>query len=201
VTDDNHGPGAARPAGALPGAPSGVPTRDAVGLEALGLLASGIAHDFNNILAAVRGNVGLAREALSGLEPDVVTAHADLAEVELAVARASALVRQLLAIGRRQARAPEPLDLNTLVRDAAAMLRMLMGEEIRVALRLPPSLPPAYADRSQVEQVLMNLALNGRDAIVDAAAGRDDAPPVGTPAGRASSRGASRAGRRRAAAR
>lgn len=172
VSDDREDTGAGRPAGAV--------ARDAVGLEALGLLASGIAHDFNNILAAVRGNVGLAREALAAGEPDVAMAHADLAEVERAVARASALVRQLLAFGRRQARAPEPLDLNALVREAAGLLRALVGEEIRVVLRLPPDLPPSYADRSQVEQVLMNLVLNGRDAIVDAAtsAGEDTAASV-----------------------
>ncbi len=151
----------------------GVPFREPLGLEALGLLASGIAHDFNNILAAVRGNAGLARDALSGPAPDIGAARDDLAEVERAVDRATALVRQLLAFGRRQPRAPEPLDLNRLVRDAATFLRALVGEEIRLVVRLSPEVPPVHADRSQVEQVLMNLALNGRDAIAEAGEARD----------------------------
>jgi nitrogen-specific signal transduction histidine kinase/ActR/RegA family two-component response regulator len=146
------------------------PAREPLGLEALGLLASGIAHDFNNILAAVRGNAGLARDALAGPTPDIAAARDDLVEVERAVERASALVRQLLAFGRRQARTPEPLDLNRLVRDASTLLRVLVGEEIRLTLRLDPEVPPVHADRSQVEQVLMNLVVNGRDAIVEAAA-------------------------------
>jgi len=162
----------ARGTGAGETAPSRPPAaREPLGLEALGLLASGIAHDFNNILAAVRGNVGLARDALAGPTPDVAAARDDLAEVDRAVERASALVRQLLAFGRRQARAPEPLDLNGLVREAATLLRVLVGEEVRLTLRLPPEMPPVHADRSQVEQVLMNLVLNGRDAIVEAAEG------------------------------
>jgi nitrogen-specific signal transduction histidine kinase/CheY-like chemotaxis protein len=160
-----------------PGAPA--PPRDPLGLEALGLLASGIAHDFNNILAAVRGNAGLARDALSGPTPDVAAARDDLVEVERAVERASALVRQLLAFGRRQARAPEPLDLNRLVRDAATLLRVLVGEEVRLTLRLDPEVPPVHADRSQVEQVLMNLVLNGRDAIAEARAAGGEARPAG----------------------
>ncbi len=149
-------------------AAGGAPPREPLGLEALGLLASGIAHDFNNILAAVRGNAGLARDALAAPTPDIASARDDLAEVERAVDRATALVRQLLAFGRRQARAPEPLDLNRLVRDAGTLLRVLVGEEIRLTLRLPPEVPPIHADRSQIEQVLMNLVLNGRDAIAEA---------------------------------
>ena len=175
MTDDrNAGPPASVPAdegGPAPGAAASM--REPLGLEALGLLASGIAHDFNNILAAVRGNAGLARDALAGPVPDVAAARDDLVEVERAVDRASALVRQLLAFGRRQARAPEPLDLNRLVRDAATLLRVLLGEEVHLTLRLDPEAPPVHADRSQVEQVLMNLVLNGRDAIAEAArAGR-----------------------------
>jgi nitrogen-specific signal transduction histidine kinase len=173
--DPNAVPPSSRAASA--GAP--VPPRDPLGLEALGLLASGIAHDFNNILAAVRGNAGLARDALSGPTPDVAAARDDLVEVERAVERASALVRQLLAFGRRQARAPEPLDLNRLVRDAATLLRVLVGEEVRLTLRLDAEVPPVHADRSQVEQVLMNLVLNGRDAIAEARAAGGAAGPAG----------------------
>jgi signal transduction histidine kinase len=122
---------------------------------------------------------GLARDALSGPTPDVAAARDDLVEVERAVERASALVRQLLAFGRRQARAPEPLDLNRLVRDAATLLRVLVGEEVRLTLRLDPEVPPVHADRSQVEQVLMNLVLNGRDAIAEARAAGGAARPAG----------------------
>jgi signal transduction histidine kinase/ActR/RegA family two-component response regulator len=167
VNDDRRA-GAPPPAGHADGIPSSAAHREPLGLEALGLLASGIAHDFNNILAAVRGNAGLARDALADPTPDVAAARDDLVEVERAVERASALVRQLLAFGRRQVRAPEPLDLNRLVRDGATLLRVLVGEEIRLSLRLDPEVPPVHADRSQVEQVVMNLVLNGRDAIVEA---------------------------------
>ena len=79
-------------------------------LEALGLLAGGVAHDFNNILAVIRANVELARDALTGRPADVAMAMSDLAEVDRAVERASELVRQLLAFGRRQRLAPEALD-------------------------------------------------------------------------------------------
>ncbi len=218
MPDDSHSPSAGAPAGRdRPGAPGqdapaaplpssanrdgagttpaggapavAAPGRDALGLESLGLLASGIAHDFNNILAAVRGNVGLAREALAGPRPDVTNALDDLTEVERAVERATALVRQLLAFGRRQARTPEPLDLNRLVREAAALLRVLVGDDARLTLRLAPDTPDVLADRSQLEQVLMNLVLNGRDAIADAGGAAEGGGGAGHHVGPAERRG------------
>jgi signal transduction histidine kinase/FixJ family two-component response regulator len=141
-------------------------------LDALGLFAGGIAHDFNNVLSIIRCNAEFARESLESRTPDVRGAIADVTEVERASERATALVRQLLAFGRRQPRDPKRIDLNTVVRDAVSLFRVSVGAEIQVVLRLAPELPPAHADRSQVEQVLMNLVFNARDAIVEAMATR-----------------------------
>jgi CheY-like chemotaxis protein len=127
----------------------------------------------------VRGNAGLARDALSGPTPDVAAARDDLVEVERAVERASALVRQLLAFGPAagaRARTARPQPAGARRRDAAARAR---GREVRLTLRLDPEVPPVHADRSQVEQVLMNLVLNGRDAIAEARAAGGEARPAG----------------------
>ncbi len=185
-TSNEHMPSTARDAGAP--APSGDAPGGAVGaessvgpgvrLEALGLLAGGVAHDFNNILAIIRANVELARGALQGPPADVPTALADLAEVERAVGRASDLVRQLLAFGRRQRLAPEPLDLNAVVRETLALVRVLVGDAVRVVTRPAVDLPRVRADRPQMEQVLVSLVLNGRDAIVEALAAAATAAPA-----------------------
>ncbi len=142
----------------------------AMRLEALGLLAGGVAHDFNNILAVIRANVELARGALGGRAPDVPVALSDLAEVDRAVERASELVRQLLAFGRRQRLTPEPIDLNAVMRETLALVRVLVGDAVQVLVRPAPDLPRVRADRPQIEQVLVSLVLNGRDAITEAAA-------------------------------
>ena len=142
----------------------------AMRLEALGLLAGGVAHDFNNILAVIRANVELARDALSGRSADVPVALSDLAEVDRAVERASELVRQLLAFGRRQRLAPEPLDLNAVMRETLALVRVLVGDAVQIVVRAATSLPRVRADRPQIEQVLVSLVLNGRDAIAEAPA-------------------------------
>jgi PAS domain S-box-containing protein len=139
-------------------------------LESLGMLAGGVAHDFNNVLAVVRGNLEFARDALEESPPDVRTALVDLHAVERAADRATSLVRQLLAFGRMQTRSPESLDLNAVMRDVAPILRLSIGGEIHLALRLAPALPRVLADRTQVEQVLMNLVVNARDAVVEALA-------------------------------
>lgn len=141
----------------------------AMRLEALGLLAGGVAHDFNNILAVIRANVELARGALDGRPPDVPVALSDLAEVDRAVERASELVRQLLAFGRRQRLTPEALDLNAVMRETLALVRVLVGDAVQVHVRPAADLPRVRADRPQIEQVLVSLVLNGRDAIADAA--------------------------------
>jgi PAS domain S-box-containing protein len=137
-------------------------------LNMLGLFAAGIAHDFNNVLSIIRCNSEFARDALDGQAPDVRAAVTDLLEVERAAERASGLVRQLLAFAGRQARHPQHLDINEVVRDAATFLRVSIGNEIQVVLRLAPTLPPVLADRSQLDQVLMNLVFNARDAIAEA---------------------------------
>ncbi|AHG93853.1 PAS sensor protein (plasmid) [Gemmatirosa kalamazoonensis] len=147
-----------------------VPDAAVVGerLESLGMLAGGIAHDFNNVLAVVRGNLEFARDALEEQVPDVRTALADLHAVERAAERATSLVRQLLAFGRMQTRSPESLDLNAVVRDVLPLLRLSVGGEIPVQPHPAPSLPRVVADRTQIEQVLMNLVVNARDAVVEA---------------------------------
>ncbi|HEY0780799.1 MAG TPA: response regulator [Gemmatirosa sp.] len=158
----------------------------AMRLEALGLLAGGVAHDFNNILAVIRANVELARDALSGRPADVSVALSDLGEVDRAVERASELVRQLLAFGRRQRLAPEALDLNAVVRETLALVRVLVGDTARIVVRPASEVPHVRADRPHVEQVLVSLVLNARDAIADAQVHRDAAertptdPPAGT---------------------
>ncbi|MDQ6926566.1 MAG: hypothetical protein M3154_10065, partial [Candidatus Eremiobacteraeota bacterium] len=129
----------------------------AMRLEALGLLAGGVAHDFNNILAVIRANVELARGALDGRPPDVPVALSDLAEVDRAVERASELVRQLLAFGRRQRLTPEALDLNAVMRETLALVRVLVGDAVQVIVRPAADLPRVRADRPQIEQVLVSL--------------------------------------------
>jgi signal transduction histidine kinase/CheY-like chemotaxis protein len=130
-------------------------------LEGLGRLASGIAHDFNNLLTAVSGYSELLLERL---EPnDSLREVAD--DIRLAAARASALTRQLLTFSRRQEPTPVVLDLNALVIDMERMLRRVIGEHIELTVALPPGEAPVRADRGQMEQVLMNLVVNARDAM------------------------------------
>jgi PAS domain S-box-containing protein len=130
-------------------------------LDALGQLAGGIAHDFNNLLVVINGSVELA---MAGLPPgDPV--HADLEPILLAGARAAALTRQLLAFSRRQTLKPEILSLNEVVGDLETMLRRVIGEDIELRLRLAPDLGNVRADPSQLEQILVNLVVNARDAM------------------------------------
>ena len=130
-------------------------------MEAIGLLAGGIAHDFNNLLQIILGHT---EQALDDLPPDTPL-QADLAEVSSAAGRAAELTRQLLAFGRRQVMQPVVLDLNALVAGMLRMLARVLGEDL--ALRFEPSadLYPARVDKGQLEQVLMNLCVNARDAM------------------------------------
>lgn len=130
-------------------------------MEAIGRLAGGIAHDFNNLLTAIAGYSDFALESLD----DKSAAALDIGEVRKAADRASSLTRQLLAFSRRQVLRPEVLSLNEVVSDMEAMLRRLIGENIRLAVTLDPTLQLVQLDRGQIEQVLMNLALNARDAM------------------------------------
>ena len=135
--------------------------RQAQKMEAIGRLAGGVAHDFNNLLTVINGHAELA---LSTLDTSDVC-YEDLAEIRRAGERAAALTAQLLAFSRRQIVRPTVLDLNEVIADSAEMLRRIIGEDIELDTRLEENLGSVVADRSQVEQVIMNLAVNARDAM------------------------------------
>jgi PAS domain S-box-containing protein len=135
--------------------------RQAQKMEAVGRLAGGVAHDFNNILAAITGFAELLRDNLGENSPD----RADVEEILKGARRATALTRQLLAFSRKQVLQPEVLELNQVVRETATMLGPLLGASVHVVTLPTPSAVPVFADRTQLEQVLMNLALNARDAM------------------------------------
>jgi PAS domain S-box-containing protein len=130
-------------------------------IEAIGRLAGGVAHDFNNILSVILGHTAFALEALEPGDP----LREDLLEVEKAGRRAAALTGQLLAFGRRQVLQPRPVDLNHVVVELEKMLRRVIGEDIQLELSLAGGLWPILADPGQLEQVIMNLVINARDAM------------------------------------
>jgi PAS domain S-box-containing protein len=134
--------------------------RQAQKLEAVGKLAGGIAHDFNNLLTAICGHSELA---LSRLSPHPAGEH--LTEIRDAADRARTLTQQLLAFSRKQVLQPKVLNLNGVVADVESLLRHLIGEDIALERELEPALAPVRADRGQLEQVLVNLAVNARDAM------------------------------------
>jgi two-component system, cell cycle sensor histidine kinase and response regulator CckA len=128
-------------------------------MEALGQLAGGVAHDFNNLLTAI---VGYGRFALE-LATNPAQRH-DIEEIVKAAGRAAALTKQLLAFSRRHMVETAVLDLNLLIVDMVTMLRRMIGEDIELATTLAAGLSNVRADRSQLEQVVMNLVINARDA-------------------------------------
>ncbi len=130
-------------------------------MEAVGRLAGGVAHDFNNLLTVMLGYAG----GLSATLPSGSPAHDQARHIVEAAKRAAGITSQLLALGRRQIQRPEDLDLSAQVRRTAELLRRLVGEHIRLELELLDTLPPIRADRSQLEQVLLNLIVNARDAM------------------------------------
>ncbi|GAB4331961.1 MAG: hypothetical protein Kow0010_17630 [Dehalococcoidia bacterium] len=130
-------------------------------LEAIGQLAGGIAHDFNNLLTVINGYADLALHAL----PEDSPLRADLQEVRNAGERASVLTRQLLAFSRREAARPTLVDLNDIVRNIEAMLQRLLGATIDLVAALDAAPATVLADEGQLEQVIMNLAINARDAM------------------------------------
>lgn len=132
-------------------------------LESIGRLAGGVAHDFNNLLTAIVGHAELARTSVA---PGSELA-ADLGLILRAADRASRLVRQLLAFARRQPIAPQILNLNELIDEMGALVRRLIGEDIILTNQLAEGLWPIQADPGQIEQVLMNLFVNARDAMPD----------------------------------
>jgi len=133
--------------------------RNAQQLEAIGRLAGGVAHDFNNILSIIMGHGELL---LAGADEN---ARNGLEQIRRAAERAASLTQQLLAFSRKQVLQPKVLDLNEAVADIQKMLSRVIGEDIELIARLHPSLVPVKADPGQVEQVLMNLAVNARDAM------------------------------------
>jgi two-component system cell cycle sensor histidine kinase/response regulator CckA len=130
-------------------------------MEAVGRLAGGIAHDFNNLLTIISGytEMALSRPHLPS------EAHADIERIENASGRAAALVRQLLAFSRKQVMQPKILDLNKIVLNLDSLLRRLMDERIEMVTRVKDDLGKVKADPAQVEQVIMNLVVNARDAM------------------------------------
>jgi len=130
-------------------------------MEAIGLLAGGVAHDFNNILMVISG---FSELALRSLEPGH-EARASVEEVQKAGKSASLLTRQLLALSRKQVVRPRVINLNLLIEELEKLLVRVIGESIKLTTRLQKNLPNVLADPAQIEQVLLNLVLNSRDAI------------------------------------
>jgi len=146
--------------------------RQAQKLEAVGQLTGGIAHDFNNILTVISGNLQMLRQRLGddGTEPVTapggISALRRLADSALSgVGRAEKLTSQLLAYSRRQRLDPRPLALTEIVGEMADLLHRTLGERIDLRCSLQPDLPPAHADRNQLETALLNLVINARDAM------------------------------------
>jgi PAS domain S-box-containing protein len=135
--------------------------RQAQKMEGIGRLAGGIAHDFNNLLTAIRGNASLA---LAGL-PESSDAREDLEQIRQAADRAAALTRQLLTFARRTTLQPEVVDLCAVVRGLEPMLQRLIGEDVNLVIDTPECTAAVLADPSQIEQVIVNLAVNAVDAM------------------------------------
>ena len=135
--------------------------REAQRLESVGRLAAGIAHDFNNLLTVVLANATLL---LRDRRLDATTTNA-VEEMKTAASRGADLVRQLLAFGRQQRLAPQVLDLNGVVASLGPLLARLIGQQVRITVALAPGQAYVKADRSQLEQVIVNLVTNARDAM------------------------------------
>lgn len=132
-------------------------------LESLGLLAGGVAHDFNNLLSVILNCAAFVAEATTDNEP----VQADVQEIRKAAKQAAQLTRQLLIFGRRDRVQLEALDLGAVVADVQSLLARSIGEHVKLIVHPPGSLPPVRGDRSQIETVLVNLAINARDAMPD----------------------------------
>jgi PAS domain S-box-containing protein len=153
--------------------------RQAQKMEAVGQLAGGVAHDFNNLLTAIIGYARLALERAGEGEQ-----RRDVEEIVKAAGRAAALTKQLLSFSRRHVMETVSIDLNLLIVDMVTMLRRMIGADIELTTSLGPGLPVVRADRSQLEQVLMNLVLNARDAttgggaiLIETNAVNEETPP------------------------
>ena len=135
--------------------------RQAQKMEAIGRLAGGIAHDFNNLLTAIRGNA----ELLSNRVKNDQDMAQEVDEILHAADRAASLTRQLLAFSRKQVLQPVALDINEIIGNVARMARRLIGTDVRLKLELAKSVAKVLADPAQIEQVLLNLIVNARDAM------------------------------------
>jgi two-component system cell cycle sensor histidine kinase/response regulator CckA len=135
--------------------------RQAQKMEAVGRLAGGIAHDFNNLLMVIQGYGDLLVERLGSDDP----LHRNAEQIQMAAQRASSLTRQLLAFSRKQMLAPKILNVQSVVAEMEKILRRLIGEDIQLETTSAPDLGLVKADRSQIEQVILNLAVNARDAM------------------------------------
>jgi len=164
--------------------------RQAQKLEAIGMLAGGIAHDFNNLLTVINGYAALLLSRMSSAD----SARSSLIEINHAGERAANLTRQLLAYSRRQMLEHEVLNLNDVVRSVESMLVRLIGEDITLSVQTAPELGLVKVDRSQMEQVIINLLVNARDALPGGGAvvistcdiqhrGTDSGEPAAMPAG------------------
>jgi CheY-like chemotaxis protein len=152
-------------------------------METLGRLAAGVAHDFNNLLMAITGYADLLLQQITPEDP----ARASAEEIQRVAQRATTLVRQILCYTHKRSRTLQILDLNLVVGDIVRMLRRLIGETVVIDASLEPGLGPIQADLGQIEQAVMNLAVNARDAMpgggrltlttaqVDCLRGEDDA--------------------------
>jgi len=136
-------------------------------LESLGHLVGGVAHDFNNLLGVIIGYADFAADQLADLDGDarIAAVNADVAQVRGAADQAARLTRQLLTFARRDVIRPQLLDLNDVAMTTEQLLRRTIGEHIELVARPGEDLWPVFADRGQVEQVLVNLAINSRDAM------------------------------------
>jgi nitrogen-specific signal transduction histidine kinase/ActR/RegA family two-component response regulator len=136
-------------------------TRQGMKLEAIGRLAAGVAHDFNNILTVIKGHASL----LLGDESIPANAQRAIEQMADASRRATGLVRQLLAFGRQQVINPRPIDVGQHIESESRMLIRLIGERIALRWDTQPSMPPALVDPGSLDQVLLNLVVNARDAM------------------------------------
>lgn len=134
-------------------------------MEAIGQLTGGIAHDFNNMLTGIIGSLDLMRRRIAMGQIDGLDRYMDAAT--RSAERAAALTHRLLAFSRRQSLDAQPLDLNSLVQSTSELIKRALSERIELRLEFAPELPAALADSNQLENAILNLALNGRDAMPD----------------------------------
>ena len=138
--------------------------RQSLKMEAIGRLAGGIAHDFNNLLTIILGNSQFAQSKLPTEDPNL---RGLLAEINEAADKAAGLTRQLLAFSRKQLLEPKVIDINGLISRLSGMLKRLIGDNVSLVCHLNPEVSAITADPGQIEQILINLAVNARDAMAE----------------------------------